>query len=335
MPQPHIQPRTSHAYGWWWVLALIIIAAGIYWGVSGGHGNRMSAVAGVPGTGTLPIAAIQADPSHYYRQTISGAATVYQVIGPDGFWLEVDNNRLFCVADNQTTVNLPATPPATKNEGGNGITANANNSGNNNQVTTNTGGYGGNGPTRNLYPDEKVMVNGTLYDAAKWKNSPVKNLSVHESDALNDQKVFMYVSSLNSAPLTTPTAGAAAGTTSNYNSTTTPGAASTTVVTPSVTTRTTTRTPISTNNGISGSNPTNPATTQRGDNNGASNSSAASGSTSSTNPNASGAGTAGFSMNNGTAANGANSMNNPNSNNPNSNQGNGTHGARSNASTRY
>jgi hypothetical protein len=48
-------------------------------------------------TPELPLAAIAANPDAYFGKPVSGLATVTEVVGDRGFWIEQDGNRIFVI----------------------------------------------------------------------------------------------------------------------------------------------------------------------------------------------------------------------------------------------
>lgn len=125
MPELDIERRPQPAVPWWaWLIGAILLALIIWAIVAGTTGGRQAEapapadrVAGergetagvpqpVPGQeGLLPVQAIQQNAEQYHGQTVSGTATVAEVVSNRGFWVEQNGNRLF-VIDGQTT------PPA-------------------------------------------------------------------------------------------------------------------------------------------------------------------------------------------------------------------------------
>lgn len=118
MPEIDIQRREGMNVPWWaWLVGAALTALLIWWIVAAATPDRRAGepapqdrVAGerqeqrdtiIGGAQQLPLTAIQQDPAQYHGNTVSGVATVAEVVSDRGFWVEQNGSRLF-VLDGQT-----------------------------------------------------------------------------------------------------------------------------------------------------------------------------------------------------------------------------------------
>ena len=122
MPELHLQRRQG-VPAWVWLLGALALAL-LAWAIFAAMNNDRRAetapqerVAGerqaLPAldAGVLPVIVILSDPTGHMDRTVSGTATVAEVVSDRGFWLEENGQRLFAVIDE------PASEPKNINAG--------------------------------------------------------------------------------------------------------------------------------------------------------------------------------------------------------------------------
>ncbi len=119
MAEVEIQRKQGGVPWWAWLLGVLAVAAILWWIIDAATADRDAEVATTtptvtepavtsgtqpaptPGaeaaTAELPLAAIAANPDAYFGKPVSGLATVTEVVGDRGFWVEQDGNRMFVV----------------------------------------------------------------------------------------------------------------------------------------------------------------------------------------------------------------------------------------------
>lgn len=113
MPELHVERRPPAIPWWAWLLGALLLVL-VIWGVLAAVRPDPRAATVTPqeqAAGTreaggdtgavvvLPIVAIVAQPTGYAGQTVSGTATVGEVVSDRGFWLREGDQRIFTVID--------------------------------------------------------------------------------------------------------------------------------------------------------------------------------------------------------------------------------------------
>jgi hypothetical protein len=105
MPELHIERRQAVIPWWVWLVGALILALLIWAIVAATTTDRRTAAVPpqerVAGTQEelLPVIVIVTNPAAYFNKTVSGTATVGEVVSDRGFWLRQDDRRIFAVID--------------------------------------------------------------------------------------------------------------------------------------------------------------------------------------------------------------------------------------------
>jgi hypothetical protein len=120
MPEIDIQRRPATGVpGWVWVLGALLLIGAIWWFAAGRADRDQMTQApvadervagsrgempGVSDQGFMPVAAILANPDAHFGQTVSGLATVSDVVADRGFWIhdasaQEGGQRIFVALD--------------------------------------------------------------------------------------------------------------------------------------------------------------------------------------------------------------------------------------------